>query len=48
MIIMSEDEVEISIASNNKGRNSGERKRSMHMFCRNLVVAIEKSEKKKN
>jgi len=43
----SEDEVEISTASNDKGRNSGGRKGPMNMFCRNPAVAIEKRKKEK-
>jgi len=43
----SEDKVEISTTNNDKGRNSGGRKGPMYMFCRNLVVAIEKRKKGK-
>jgi len=43
----SEDEVEISKTSNDKGRNSGGRKGPMDMFCRNSTVAIEKRKKEK-
>jgi len=44
---MSEEEVEISMASNDKGRNSGGRKGPMDMFCRNPAAAIEKRKKEK-
>lgn len=47
MIIMSEDEVEISTTSNDKGRNSSGRKGPMDMFCRNPASAIEKRKKEK-
>jgi len=43
----SEDEVEISTATNDKGRNSGGRKGPMDMFCRNPTTAIEKRKKEK-
>ena len=43
-----EDEVEISTASNDKGRNSGGRKGPMDMFCRNPATAIKKRKKRKN
>ncbi|XP_027932739.1 uncharacterized protein LOC114188342 [Vigna unguiculata] len=43
----SEDEVEISTASNDKGKNSGGRKGPMDMFCRNPAAAIEKRKKEK-
>ena len=43
----SEDEVEISTTSNDKGRNSGGRKGLMDMFCRNSIAAIEKRNKEK-
>jgi len=44
----SEDEVEISTISNDKGRNSGGRKGPIDMFCRNSAVVIEKRKKRKN
>ncbi|XP_027905788.1 uncharacterized protein LOC114165342 [Vigna unguiculata] len=43
----SEDEVEISTTSNDKGKNSGGRKGPMDMFCRNPAAAIEKRKKEK-
>jgi len=42
----SENEVEISTASNDKGRNSSGRKWPINMLCRNPVVAIEKRKKR--
>jgi len=44
----SEDEVEISMASNDKGRKSGGRKGPMDMFCRNPASAIKKRKKGKS
>jgi len=43
----SEDKVEISTASNDKGRNRGGRKGPLDMLCRNLAIAIEKQKKDK-
>jgi len=41
-----EDKVEISMARKDRGRNNGGRKGPMDMFCKNLVVEIEKQKKK--